>query len=356
MEYIEPQQNQWVQHIRMRPGMYIGSLNTNGFKQLLEYLFVELLEYKLTAPVFEITFYPANRLTIRVTQIDTHRFSLEIPELDNREKPRHHLGLWTVISLSSELSITVHDLPTVISLSSEKGDYQVMTSTSQAKENEVSFDFSLDKDIFKELKFAYDEVNPFLKQFAYLNPDLKIISKDHSETEYQRSVFYYPKGIFHQLDFYLSQNSYWRPINFRLDIEASLNEYHYRIAVHDPCGSPYTKTFAGNTETCYGGSLEAGIIQGLTRSIKALAKREQVKVQVTKNYIKGAFSFIAAVSGKDFVYEGCTKQKLGVPLIKEDAGQIVYEHMMDYYASHPIEAMDLLRSFRSFEEDEALDK
>lgn len=355
MEHSTDQQNQWVQHIRMRPQMYIGSLQTGGFKQILEYLFEMFLEYKSGAPVFEMCFHPANRVTLRITQTDTEKFSSLIPELDKTDTPSYQLALWTLISLSSDLSLTIHNTSATIVLSARQGHHQWASTPAQTEENSVVIDFTIDKEIFKELKIVYDQVNPFLQQFAYLNPDLKIVSEDHSGAEYQRNVFHYPKGIFQQLDFSLSQIDFWCS-DFRLDIEASLNDYHYRIGIHSPdpwFKSKPNKTFAGNIETFWGGSLDEGILKGVSLTLKTLAKQKQIRIHTNKETIKEHFAFMAAVSGKEFEYEGSTKRKLGGALIKKDASGIVHEHLLGYYQLHPQEATDMLQHFYIHEDDES---
>ncbi len=356
MEHTTYQQNQWVQHIRMRPAMYIGSLRTGGFKQILEYLFEKLLEYKSEAPVFEIGFYPANRVTVRILQTDTKQLSLVIPELDKTDIPNYQLALWTLISLSSDLFLTIHNVSATIVLSAKQGNYQWTSSPAQTEENSIDIDFTIDKEIFKELRIVYDQVNPFLQQFAYLNSNLKIVSEDYSCTEYQRNVFYYPKGIFQQLDFSLSQIDYWYRSNFRLDIEVSLNEYHYRIGLYTP--NPWfkdtpNKTFAGNIETFWGGALEEGILKGVLLALKTLGKQKQVRIHTDKKTIKTHFAFMAAVSGKEFEYEGSSKRKLGGAHIKKDVSEIVHEHLVGYYQLNPKAATDMLQHFYIHEDDES---
>lgn len=357
MEHSKTQQIQWSQHIRMRPGMYIGSLHASGFKQILEYLFEMFLEYKLDAPVFELGFYPANRVTLHVTQINVQSFSGLLPELNKTEQSNYQLGLCTLISLSSNLSLTIHNTSSTIVLSATRGNYQWENTPAQTEESGVAIDFTIDPEIFKDYQLVYDQVNPFLQQFAYLNPDLKIVSEDHSGAEYQRNVFHYPKGIFQQLDMYLSEVHYWDRTNFRFDIEASLNEYSYRIGLHSPnpwFRSARNRTFAGNIETYWGGSLESGIMKGLLLTLKTLAKQKHVRIHANKKSIRTRFAFMAAVTGKEFEYEGSTKRKLGGILIQKDASEIVHKYLMEYYQLNPEKAMSVLKYFCIPEEDESL--
>ena len=348
MEHSKTQQIQWSQHIRMRPGMYIGSLHASGFKQILEYLFEMFLEYKLDAPVFELGFYSANRVTLHVTQINVQSFAVLIPELSKTEPSNYQLGLCTLISLSSNLSLTIHNTSATIVLSARRGHYQWENTPAQTEESGVAIDFTIDPEIFKDYQLVYDQINPFLQQFAYLNPDLKIVSEDHSGAEYQRNVFHYPKGIFQQLDFSLSQIDYWSPSNFRLNIEGSLNGYHYRIGLHTP--NPWSKstrnrTFAGNIETYWGGSLENGIMKGLLLTLKTLAKQKHVGIHANKKAIRTCFAFMAAVAGKEFEYEGSTKRKLGGILIQKDVSTIVHENLIEYYRLNPEKTDALLQKF-----------
>lgn len=333
----------FVESVRKRPGMFIGSVGIKGFSELLKQVFEALQEYVPGASVFEMGFYPGNRVVLELRDQLEEKLSTHIATWDKYDPVYDIDWIKALVALSSDTYIQAGDLE----LSSKHGHFTTSVATPSGNA-EVIIDFTIDPEIFKDYQLVYDQVNPFLQQFAYLNPDLKIVSEDHSGAEYQRNVFHYPKGIFQQLDFSLSQIDYWSPSNFRLNIEGSLNGYYYRIGLHTP--NPWSKstrnrTFAGNIETYWGGSLENGIMKGLLLTLKTLAKQKHVGIHANKKAIRACFAFMAAVAGKEFEYEGSTKRKLGGILIQKDVSMIVHEHLIEYYRLNPEKTDALLQKF-----------
>lgn len=55
----------WITQIRKSPA---------DFNQLLQNLFENILESCLENPVFELEFHPGNKVTLKITGIDTRKF------------------------------------------------------------------------------------------------------------------------------------------------------------------------------------------------------------------------------------------------------------------------------------------
>lgn len=338
----------WKDFIRKRPGMFIGDLHFTGFKQMLAYLFEEVLSDCLENPIFEIDFYAENRLTIRISNINTKKFLLRLDSIQSTEDSITRLGLGVIIALSADISIAINDRPTLIVLYGQKGNFETVASTSQEKQNNVIIGYTLDKDIFKDLGLVYEHINGFLRQFALLNPHLKIISRDKSTNELQRNVFYYPTGILSELDYFISQNPH-RVSSIRVDIDAQFNKYSYKIGILYSgiwLNTSLIKTYAGNIETYLGGSLHDGILEGLILATKKIAQKENIAIVINKTLIRKELIVIAAVQGDDFVFEGSVKRKLGMPQIKKDVSKLVSERMTAYFESIPKATESILSKFK----------
>lgn len=317
--------------------MYIGDLRLSGFKQMLEYLFEEIVEECFESPVFEIVFYKDNRLSIKIHNADTKGIILRLEQLQTKDNIFEILGFGILISLSNDISIAIHDLPTIFLLSGRQGNFDIATSTSEEDKNVVIISFTADKEIFKDFEIEYEQINGFLRQFAYLNSGLKIISIDKRTDELQKNVFNYPTGVFKQLDYFISQQAYGIPA-FRIDIEAEIEKYSYKIGISYSNTWPdksVFKTYAGNTETFLGGSLNSGILEGLILAIKGIAKMENVETVINKKNIKEQLIVIAAVKGEKFNFEGSTKRKLGMPELQKNTRKLVCEQVTKYFNLNP---------------------
>lgn len=350
MEHTTYQQNQWVQHIRMRPGMYIGSLQKEGLISMLENLFEELLRYATSDPELDLGFYPDKRIVLEVKNIKASSLASYLSSLD-KQFETDQLGTRAVISLSEKIRIAAND--TV--LSATQGEYKISGSGVNT-EQRASFDFTLDHSIFKELKIRYDLLIPFLQQFAYLNPSLKLITADYSGEGQQRNLFHYPRGIFEQLESSM-RSDYYHAGLLRLEIEAQVGSYHYQIGIFNNywLDGGLTKTFAGNTELYYGGSLEKGVFSGISAATRRLAKKKNITVSMERKTMEKHFTFLAVIKGEDFSFEGSTRRKLGMPQVQSDVREIVCEHLLAFYEREPDKAEQVLTQFTVWQEDDQAD-
>jgi|GEM_PF-3292111 len=346
MEYSIYQQNQWVQHIRMRPGMYIGSVRKEGLTELLERLFEELLRYATADPVFDLGFYPDKRIVLEVENIRASALGSYLSSLDTGFDISQ-LGTRCVISLSEKIRITAGSLQ----LTAIEGRYET-TAVGAASEDRARFDFTLDHSIFKELRISYDELIPFLQQFAYLNPSLKLIVADYGEDGLQRNLFHYPRGIFEQLESGM-RSDYYHAGLLRLEIEAQAGAYHYQIGIFNNywLDGGLTKTFAGNMELYYGGSLEKGVYSGISAATKRLAKKKNITVSMVRKTMEKHFTFLAVIKGEGFSFEGCTRRKLGMPQVQSDVRDLVCEHLLVFYEREPDKAEQVLTQFTVYDDD-----
>jgi DNA gyrase/topoisomerase IV subunit B len=351
MQNQETKIYKWKEHIRKRPGMYIGDLRLTGFKQMLEYLFEEILKDCFENPIFEIAFFQDNKITIKIINADTKKFLLRLDELQTTDDRISGLGLGVFITLSSDISIEIHDLPTLVVLFGQKGDFEIAATTSSEEQKCIIISYTADKEIFKDFELVYEQVNSFLCQFTFLNPNLKIISIDKTTDEFQRNVFYYPTGVFKQLDYFISQQPYGIP-SLRVDIEANIEEYSYRIGISYSniwLDKSVIKTYAGNIETYFGGSLNNGILEGLILSIRKIAQKENVDIVINRKLVKEQLIIIAAVRGEEFNFEGSMKRRLGMPKLQKDVRQLVCGQMTSYFDLNPKAAEAILHKFKRWE-------
>ncbi|WP_153798524.1 hypothetical protein [Foetidibacter luteolus] len=351
MQNLETFTCKWKEHIRKRPGMYIGDMHFTGFKHMLEYFFEEILEDCSENLILKIDFFKGNTITIKLINADTKKFLLRIEELQSTENKMQSLGIHILTTLSSDISIAINDQPNLLVLYGQKGDFKIAATTSQKKEKNIVITFTADKEIFKDFELVYEHINTFLRQFALLNQNLKIISTDKTTNELQRNIFCYPTGIFKQLDYLISQHPYCLS-SLRIDIDAEIDNYIYKIGisyVNIWCDMPLIKTYAGNIETPLGGSLNEGILNGLILSIKKIAQKESIEIVINRKLVKKQLVLIAVVKGKNFQFKGSTKTKLGMPKVKKDVTQLVYEHMKNHFDTNKNTTSYILNKFKKWE-------
>ena len=337
----------WKEHIRERPGMYIGNLRLTGFKVMLESIFEELITDSLQNPIFEIKFYKNCRFEINIQNVDTHKTVSRINELITNSETLHSYGFAVLISLNETIKIFINNFPNELTLSGKNGNNEITQIDTKDKVNYILIDFTLDKGIFKEFEIVYDQLYNFIRQFAYLNPNLKIISIDKSGEDEQKNVFHYKKGIFSQLDYLISQQDY-SSTKSRLDIDTKIGEFIVKIGISYSSvwfEKSIIKTYANNTETYLGGSFKDGIINGLILAIKTLAEKDNIKISITKNSVIDQLILVAAIRGNDLVFSGSVRRKLGMPTLQKKIKTLVFDEMTKYFIEKPQIAEKIIAQF-----------
>jgi DNA gyrase subunit B len=349
---IKNKMTTWKEHIRKRPGMYIGDLRLTGFKVMLGYFFEELVADSLQDPIFEIKFHKNSKIEINIKNVDTQKTISRINELHTNSQTIGSFGFAVLISLTEKIEIIVNDFPNKLSLNGKKGDYVISQILTKDKNNTISIDFILDKDIFKDLEIIYEYLNSFLKQFSYLNPNLKIVSIDKSKSEEQKNIFHHKRGILNQLDYLISQQPYAQPSK-NIEIDTIIDDYVIKIGLNYSSiwlEKSIIKTFANNVETFLGGSLNDGIISGVIIAIKKLAEKENIKISISKNNVVDQLILVAAVRGNNLEFSGSTKSKLGMPSLQKKIKNLVFGVLTKYFFDEPQEAQKIIAKFEIYED------
>ncbi|MBK9635868.1 MAG: hypothetical protein IPO64_15630 [Bacteroidetes bacterium] len=156
----------WKDHIRKRPGMYLGELGLTGFKNMLRYLLEEILNDCFENPVLEISFLQNNEITLKIININTQKFLQRLADLKNTNIEWYNLGLGVLIALSYNFKIGINDLQSYVV--GHRGDFKMASKVPNDEGNIVLISFSIDKEIFKNFEFDYELINSFFISICYI--------------------------------------------------------------------------------------------------------------------------------------------------------------------------------------------
>jgi len=347
----------WIEHVRKRPAMYVGSIHLNGVIQMLDYLLEDLLKSAAKGSLLETDLHPQNRICMKGTGIPSEKLRELFTKTESGTYDNNELGMPVLLCLSSELTVRYNDFTTQYELKAFKGSLiNLSHRESQQKEHYFEIEFTPDGEIFQNVTLNFNIVSNFLRRVAYLNEPVKIACNDYLQPDYQRLVFVFPRGVFHLLDSLLLDERYlyMRP-GFRCDMEFATEKYSYKIGIGYSVKwqQAFTAhTFAGNTETTQGGSLNQGILTGFKASIKQLAKEKNQKVRIMHKKLTASLVLVGIVRGEHFVFSGSTKTKLGMPDVAREVSQLVFESLLRYYEAEPKAADYLLSKFATWEDTE----
>lgn len=313
-----------LEHIRKRPGMYIGALDNSGFNELIHYLiqdFIAIEFYEVTC-----TLYKNNRIIIESKGTKNSTLvSDAIKNINNYKDSHFYLSIACLVALSDFLEIQINDN---FVLSSNKGIFKIKNEIINDDARKIKFDFTIDKDIFKNLNLSYLHLNTLLRRFSFLNSELKIKNIDESSNELQINIFHYPKGLSEIIDFEIEKNFRYNSPFFKLNLNEK-TDFSYSLSlafVRDLSLKPKIKVFANYKETILGGSLLNGIFQGFKKFLKEQALKKNLNFNISNTKLKKHLLLYASVTG-DLIYLGSTKWKLGTPKVQNEIKEFIYQEL-----------------------------
>lgn len=302
----------WKQHIRLRPGMYIGKLgdgssSDDGIYILLKEVidnsideFVmgngKIIEVNIDGTHVAVRDYgrgiPLGKLKDCASKINTG--AKYDSEAFKKSVGLNGVGIKAVNALSSEFEIQAYREEVTRCVTFSRGEV-----TSEDKKDKASKDsrngtalrFDPDPEIFGKVRFRDDYVEDMLWNYAYLNSGLTIV--------YNGKKFKSDKGLHDLLENKIDGNPMYPIIHIKdTDVEVAFTH-------NDSYGEDYY-SFVNGQHTTMGGTHLAAFREALVKTIKDFYKKDFDAVDIRT-------SICAAVSVKveEPVFESQTKTKLG---------------------------------------------
>jgi topoisomerase-4 subunit B len=302
----------WKEHIRLRPGMYIGKLGDGSspddgiyilLKEILDNCIDEYvmgagktIEISIKENMVSVRDYgrgiPLGKVVDVVSKMNTGG------KYDSRAFKKsvglNGVGTKAVNALSERFTVESNRDKEIKLAVFEYGnlidDLPVESST---KRRGTRIIFIPDTKIFKNYKYRLEYVERMLKNYVYLNPGLTI--------ELNGEKFYSENGLKDLLNDQTSENDLLYPIIHLLgeDIEVALS--HSKTQYSEEYHS-----FVNGQHTTQGGTHQAAFREGLVKTIRDYFGKTYEAADIRK-------SIISAISIKvmEPIFESQTKTKLG---------------------------------------------
>ena len=337
-----------LEAVRMRPGMYIGSVSTKGLNHLIYEIVDNAVDEHLAGCCSRIwvSLNADGSATVsdngRGIPVGLHEKGVSAERLvfttlhaggkfdDSAYKTSgglHGVGSSVVNALSSWLTVQVKRGGCIYEDRSERGNPVtklqdgLLPVTGKTKETGTTITFLPDDTIFDRTRFKEDEVKSRLHETAYLNPALTIVFEDRRSETPEILEFHEPEGI---IGFIKDMNKsketihdviYCKGESEGISVEVAfqyVNEFHENILGF--CNNIYNAE--GGTHLTGFKTVFTTVINNYARELNILKEKD---VNFTGADVRNGMTAVVSLKHPDPRFEGQTKTKLD----NQDAAKVV---------------------------------
>jgi len=363
-----------MEHVRMRPSMYIGDVGVRGLHHLVYEVVDNSIDEALAGhcDTIDVWINEDNSITVkdngRGIPVDIHKkegvSALEVVmtkigaggkfDKDSYKVSGglHGVGVSCVNALSETLKATVHRNGKVWEQEYERGKtlYPVK-SVGETDYRGTVVTFKPDPEIFKiTLEYNYDTLASRLRELAYLNKGITITLTDKREKdekgEFVGDTFYSEEGLKEFIRFLDGNRE--SLIADVISMEGEKNEIPVEVAmVYNTSFSENLHSYVNNINTHEGGTHLSGFRRGLTTTLKKYADAsgmlDKLKFEISGDDFREGLTAIVSVKVAEPQFEGQTKTKLGNREVTSAVSQAVSEMLENYLEEHPNDAKTIVQ-------------
>ena len=362
-----------MEHVRMRPSMYIGDVGVRGLHHLVYEVVDNSIDEALAGHCDTITVAITDGNGIRVKDngrgipVDIHKkegvSALEVVmtkigaggkfDKDSYKVSGglHGVGVSCVNALSINLRATVYRNGTIYQQEYSQGKRKEQVAeigTTDYRGTEV--EFYPDPAIFDSLEYNYDTLASRMRELAYLNKGLTITMTDERTTDeegnHPTETFFSELGLPEFVTFLDGNRE--KLIQDVISFEGEKNDVPVEVAmVYNTSYSENIHSYVNNINTHEGGTHLSGFRRGLTNTLKKYAETsgmlDKLKFEISGDDFREGLTAIVSVKVAEPQFEGQTKTKLGNREVTAPVSQSVSEMLENYLEEHPNDARTIVQ-------------
>ncbi len=363
-----------MEHVRMRPSMYIGDTGVRGLHHLVYEVVDNSIDEALAGhcDVIKVTINEDNSITTedngRGIPVDLHKkegvSALEVVmtkigaggkfDKDSYKVSGglHGVGVSCVNALSDNLKATVYRDGTIWEQEYEKGKpvYPVR-SVGETTENGTIVTFKPDAGIFQQTtEYSYETLASRMRELAFLNKGIRITLTDRrnkdEKGEFISEEFHSEEGLKEFIQFLDGTRE--PIISEVISIEGEKNDIPVEVAmVYNTSFNENLHSYVNNINTHEGGTHLAGFRRGLTTTLKKYADAsgllDKLKFEISGDDFREGLTAIVSVKVQEPQFEGQTKTKLGNREVTSAVSQAVSEMLENYLEENPNDAKTIVQ-------------
>ena len=363
-----------MEHVRMRPSMYIGDVGVRG----LHHLVYEVVDNSIDEAMggycdeIDVIINEDNSISVkdngRGIPVDLHKkegvSALEVVmtkigaggkfDKDSYKVSGglHGVGVSVVNALSVNLKAVVHREGKIYEQEYERG--KTMYPVKHVGETDFRgtvVTFSADPEIFKQTtEYSYETLSNRLRELSFLNKGvtLTIIDKREKDEkgEFLADTFKSEEGL---KEFIRFLDETREPvIGNVIHMEGEKNGIPVEVAmIYNTSYSENLHSYVNNINTHEGGTHLSGFRRGLTHTLKKYADASgmltKLKFDIAGDDFREGLTAIISVKVGEPQFEGQTKTKLGNREVSAAVSQSVSEMLENYLEENPNDAKTIVQ-------------
>ncbi|QCE41967.1 DNA topoisomerase (ATP-hydrolyzing) subunit B [Psychroserpens sp. NJDZ02] len=358
-----------MEHVRMRPSMYIGDVGVRGLHHLVYEVVDNSIDEALAGHCdnITVTINEDNSITTeddgRGIPVGLHKkegvSALEVVmtkigaggkfDKDSYKVSGglHGVGVSCVNALSDHLHAIVYRDGKVYEQEYAKGKplYPVK-STGDTDKRGTTVTFRPDPTIFTQtLEYNYDTLASRMRELAYLNKGITVHLVDKRFTKedgsFEGETFHSEEGLKEFIKFLdATREPLMKDV---ISFEGEKNGVPVEVAmIYNTSYAENLHSYVNNINTHEGGTHLSGFRRGLTHTLKKYADEsgmlDKLKFDIAGDDFREGLTAIISVKVQEPQFEGQTKTKLGNREVSAAVSQSVSEMLSDYLEENPDDA------------------
>ena len=363
-----------MEHVRMRPSMYIGDVGTRGLHHLVYEVVDNSIDEALAGHCDEI-----NVIINEDNSVTTHDNGRGIPVGIHKKEGvsalevvmtkigaggkfdkdsykvsggLHGVGVSCVNALSESLTATVYREGKIWEQQYERGkSLSPVKEIGTTDKKGTVINFRPDPQIFTQtLEYNYETLSLRMRELAYLNKGIKISIEDRRNKDdkgkFLSETFISEEGLKEFIRFLDETRE--AIIGDVISMEGEKNGIPVEVAmIYNTSFSENLHSYVNNINTHEGGTHLSGFRRGLTTTLKKYADSsgllDKLKFEIAGDDFREGLTAIISVKVAEPQFEGQTKTKLGNREVTSAVSQSVSEMLENYLEENPNDAKTIVQ-------------
>tara|TARA_A100001011_G_C14294229_1_gene837648 strand:- start:53 stop:1993 length:1941 start_codon:yes stop_codon:yes gene_type:complete len=363
-----------MEHVRMRPSMYIGDVGVRGLHHLVYEVVDNSIDEALAGhcDTISVIINEDNSITTkdngRGIPVGMHKkegvSALEVVmtkigaggkfDKDSYKVSGglHGVGVSCVNALSEQLKATVYRDGKEWEQIYERGKpISNVKEVGNSNQNGTIVTFKPDSQIFHQvLEYNFDTLANRMRELSYLNKGITINLTDgrrkNQEGDFINETFHSDEGLKEYIRFLDSNRE--AIVQDVISMEGEKNDIPVEVAmIYNTSFNENLHSYVNNINTHEGGTHLSGFRRGLTTTLKKYADAsgllDKLKFEIAGDDFREGLTAIVSVKVAEPQFEGQTKTKLGNREVSAAVSQSVSEMLENYLEEHPNDAKIIIQ-------------